>query len=145
MNKNVSEVEVKKVPIIVDFDAKVLKYIAINETLKTLTDEKETLKTELEGLYVMAPEVEEIITGNVSVMKKIPVNKGKNSYDTAKLALILARIGEYETVIKEEVIRKCDIDIKALAKLVKNKKIDVKELDWCRLNNWTFKSDFSKK
>lgn len=79
------------------------------------------------------------------VQRLLFVNQGRNSYDADKLLPFIKAIrGAYNKVFKKIVIRKMDINVKALDKLIEEGKLPEEVLNKCRKDKWTFRSIFKK-
>jgi len=128
-----------------DFDRKVQRLLFVKQELETLTKEQDELINLLEGHYTKEASKEEIIQGVNFKMVKVPVNQGRNSYDADKLLPFIKAIrGAYNKVFKKIVIRKMDINVKALDKLIEEGKLPEEVLNKCRKDKWTFRSIFKK-
>lgn len=138
-----------------EIDEKILELLLKKEELKDLTNEfkknKKTftdrikeLKVLLESQYIWPAQREEIVHGYETLMKKIPVNQGRNSFDHKTLKPFLDAIDEYDNVVTKKVTTTYEVDTKALKKLIKNGKLPESVLDKARKDKWTFKSDFKR-
>jgi hypothetical protein len=128
-----------------DFDKKVQRLMFVKQELDALSKEREDLLRELEGQYKSAPSEIEVIKGINYKMEKVPVNQGRNTYDAEKLIPFIKAIrGAYNKIFKKVVIRKMDIDVKALQELVNTGKLPEGVLNKCRKDKWTFRSMFKK-
>lgn len=122
-------------------DQDVLRLLLLDEAIKKLQKEAKGLKNNLESQYIEDNKVREIISGMVCEFEKIPVNKGAHSYDPAKVKVYTDAIGKTSEVIETVEI----VDDKKFEKLSKDGFIPETVLDKCRLDKWTFKSDFRRK
>lgn len=128
-----------------DFDRKVQRLMFVKQELEILTKEHESLLRELKNQYKDAPSQNEVIKGINYKMEKVPVNQGRNTYDEDKLLPFIKAIrGAYNKVFKKIIIRKIDIDTKALQELVNNGNLPEEVLNKCRKDKWTFRSMFKK-
>lgn len=127
------------------FDEKVQRLLFLKQEIANLNKESADLLAELEGQYNKTPDQVEIIQGINYRMEKTPVNQGRNSYDADKLIPFIKAIrGAYNKVFKMVVIRKMDIDLKALQSLVDEGKLPEEVVNKCRKDKWTFRSMFKK-
>ena len=122
-------------------DADVLRLLLLNEAIKMIKKEHTALKNSLEAQYIEDAKTREIIFGSSCEFEKIPVNTGAHAYDSVKAKVYTDAIGKTADVIKTVEI----VDSKKFEALAKDGFIPETVLDKCRLDKWTFKSDFRRK
>lgn len=121
-------------------DSDVLRLLLLGEAMKKIKKEHDTLKNSLESQYIEDDKVREIISGSVCEFEKIPVNKGAHNYDPALVKVYTDACGKTAEVIETIEV----VDSKKFEKLCPDFIPEV-VLDKCRINKWTFKSDFRRK
>jgi hypothetical protein len=127
-----------------EIDEKVLELLKLKEQQSNTNKRISELVASLEGQYTSAASEPETIKGIQTEFVKIPVNSGRNNYDTSKLKPFLTAIGAFRKAIKKVIVVNEVIDTKVLDTLIKTGKLAPENLDACRIDKWTFRSDFRR-
>jgi hypothetical protein len=125
-----------------EFDNHLLEFLRLKEEQKKINKRLEVLQSALESQYSLTPDQKEIVRGICTEMEKIPVNNGRNNFDPEKLRPFLKAIRKVKTVLK--VVKVVKVDVKALNGLVDCGLLAPENLDVCRSDSWTFRSQFRR-
>jgi len=124
-----------------EIDSSVLRLLLLDEAMKKIKAEHTSLKNALESQYIEDKRVRELISGSVCEYEKIPVNKGAHTYDATKSKVYTDACNKTNEVIETIEV----VDGKKFEALAKLGFFPENVLDKCRLDKWTFKSDFRRK
>lgn len=125
-----------------EFDDTLLEFIKLKEDQKKINARLTVLQTTLESQYNLTADKKETIFGVCTEMVKIPVNNGKSKIDPEKLRPFLKAIRKVKTVIK--IVKIVQVDTKALQGLVDCGLLAPENVDACRTDSWTFRSQFHR-
>ena len=125
-------------------DSKISEILELQAKIKKDTAELKALANSSESQYTLSKSQKEIIAGINFQAEKIPVNKGAHKYDAKLVRTMLAGITD-RSVKKREILYKIDVvEAKNLEALVESGHITKTMLDKARINNYTFKTNFSR-
>ena len=124
-----------------EIDENVLRLLLLDEAMKKIKKEHTNLKSVLEAQYIEDKNIKELISGSVCEYEKIPVNKGAHNYDPDKTKVYTDACGKTAEIIHNIPV----VNNKEFEKLAKIGIIPETVLGKCRIDNWTFKTDFRRK